>query len=114
MEISPTSGRRYPLQLPLQLHADPHRSPTKTPPDVQSFTVTATNVTISPLTISLSYLQRSQTEDFRFSASYPNGAQVKTGSANLRLVEADGLTSHHVGMAYKSTLRVFRGPFQTT
>jgi len=87
-------------------------SPTKTPPDVQSFTVTATNVTISPLTISLSYLQRSQTEDFRFSASYPNGAQVKTGSANLRLVEADGLTSHYVGMAYKSTLGVFRGTFQ--
>jgi len=27
-------------------------SPTKTPPDIQSFTVTATNVTISPLTIS--------------------------------------------------------------
>jgi len=87
-------------------------SPTKTPPDVQSFTVTATNVTISPLTISLSYLQRSQTEDFRFSASYPNGAQVKTGSANLRLVEADGLTSHYVAMAYKSNLGVFRGTFQ--
>ena len=87
-------------------------SPTKTPPDIQSFIVTATNVTISPLTISLSYLQRSQTEDFRFSASYPNGAQVKTGSANLRLVEADGLTSHYVAMAYKSTLGVFRGTFQ--
>jgi hypothetical protein len=87
-------------------------SPTKTPSDIQSFIITATNVTITPLNISQSLLQRSQTEDFHFSASYPNGVQVKTGSANLRVVEADGLTSHYVAMAYKSTLAAFHGTFQ--
>jgi len=87
-------------------------NPTKNPPDAQSFTILPANVTISQLTISRSLLQRSQTEDFRFSASYPNGAQVKTGSVNLRLVETDGSTSHYVTMVYSSTLSAFHGTFQ--
>ena len=87
-------------------------SPVKNPPDIQSFTVVATNVTISSLSISKSLLQTSQTEDFHFSVSYPNGVAVKTGSVNLRLVEADGSTSHYVAMTYSSTLSAFRGAFQ--
>jgi len=87
-------------------------TPVKNPPDTQSFSVTATNVTISSLIISRSLLQTSQTEDFRFSASYPGGAPVKTGSVNLRLVEGDGTTSHYVAMAYSSTLAAFHGTFQ--
>ena len=86
--------------------------PVKSPPDIQSFSVTATNVTISSLVISRSLLQTSQTEDFRFSASYPGGSQVRTGSVNLRLVEADGQTSHYVTMAYSSGLNAFHGTFQ--
>ncbi len=87
-------------------------SPVKNPPDVQSFTILAANVTITQLVISQNLLQRSQTEDFRFSASYPNGAQIKTGAANLRLVEADGSTSDYVAMAYSSKLAAFHGTFQ--
>jgi hypothetical protein len=86
--------------------------PVKAPADVQSFTVVATNVTISALIISKSLLQTSQTEDFRFSASYLNGAAVRVGSVSLRLVEADGLTSHYVTMTYSSTLNAFHGTFQ--
>ncbi len=87
-------------------------SPVKNPPDVQAFTILAANVTITQLVISQNLLQRSQAEDFRFSASYPNGAQVKTGAANLRLVEADGSTSDYVAMAYSSKLAAFHGTFQ--
>jgi hypothetical protein len=87
-------------------------SPPKSPPDIQSFSVTATNVTISSLSISRSLLQTSQTEDFRFSASYPNNAVVRTGSVNLRLVEADGQTSHYVAMTFSTTLNAFHGTFQ--
>jgi hypothetical protein len=87
-------------------------SPPKSPPDTQSFSVTATNVTISSLSISRSLLQTSQTEDFRFSASYPNNAAVRTGSVNLRVIEADGQTSHYVVMTYSSTLNAFHGTFQ--
>jgi FlaG/FlaF family flagellin (archaellin) len=84
----------------------------KNPVDIQLFTVTATNVTISSLIISRTLLQTSQTEDFRFSASYPNSALVKTGSVNLRLVEVDGTTSHSVAMTYSSTLNAFHGSYQ--
>jgi hypothetical protein len=87
-------------------------TPVKSPPDAQSFSVTPTNVTISSLIISRSLLQTSQTEDFRFTASYPNGAGIRTGSVNLRLVEGDGSTSHYVAMAYSSTLAAFHGTFQ--
>ncbi len=84
----------------------------KTPPDVQSFNVLSTNVTITQLIISQNLLQRSETEDFRFSATYPNGVQVKTGAVDLRLVEADGSTSHYVAMFYSSKLAAFHGTFQ--
>jgi hypothetical protein len=86
--------------------------PSKNPLDTQSFSLMATNVTISSLTISRSLLQTSQTEDFRFSASYPNGVAVKTGSANLRVVEADGSTSHYVPMTFSPTLNAFHGTLQ--
>jgi hypothetical protein len=87
-------------------------SPVKNPADIQLFTVTATNVTISSLVISRTSLQTSQTGDFRFSASYPNGALVKTGSVSLRLVEVDGTTSHSVAMTYSSNLNAFHGSYQ--
>jgi hypothetical protein len=86
--------------------------PVKSPPDIQLFSVTTTNVTISSLSISRSLLQTSQTEDFRFSALYPGGALVRTGSVNLRLVESDGTTSHYVAMTYSSGLVAFHGTFQ--
>jgi len=87
-------------------------NPTKNPPDVQSFTILPANVTISQLTITRSLLQRSQTEDFRFSAAYPNGAQVRTGGVSLLLVEPDGSTSHYVPTSYSSALNMFRGTYQ--
>jgi hypothetical protein len=87
-------------------------TPVKNPADVQLFSVTVTNVTISSLIISRSLLQTSQTEDFHFSATYPNSAPVKTGSVNLRVVESDGTTSHSVAMTYSSGLAAFHGTFQ--
>jgi hypothetical protein len=86
--------------------------PSKSPPDAQSFSILPANVTITQLIISQSLLQRSQTEDFRFTASYPSGVQVRTGSANLRLVESDGSTSHYVAMSYSSKLGSFHGTYQ--
>ena len=87
--------------------------PVKNPQDIQSITVLPTNVTITQLITSRNILQTSQTEDFRFSASYPGGGgPVRTGSVNLRLVEGDGLTSHYVAMTYSSTLAAFHGSFQ--
>ena len=80
--------------------------------DVQTFTVTPTNVTISSIILSKTLLQASQTEDFRFVATYPNLAQIRTGSAVLRLLEADGATIHYIPMFYSTTLGAFHGTFQ--
>jgi len=87
-------------------------NPTKNPPDVQSFTILPANVMISSLTLSRSLLQASQMEDFRFSATYPNGSRVKTGGASLLLIEADGSTSHYVAMSYSNGLSAFHGTYQ--
>ena len=87
-------------------------TPTKSPLDAQSFAILPANVTISPLTLSRSLLQASQMEDFRFSATYPNGSRIKSGGANLLLIEADGSTSHYVAMSYSTGLNVFHGTYQ--
>ena len=87
-------------------------TPTKNPLDAQSFTILPANVTISSLTLSRSLLKASQTEDFRFSATYPNGSRVKSGGASLLLVEADGSTSHYVAMSYSTGLNLFHGTYQ--
>jgi hypothetical protein len=87
-------------------------NPIKTPPDLQSFTILPANVTISQLTITKSLLQRSQTEDFRFTASYPNSAPVKTGGGTILLIETDGSTSHNVTMSYSTSLNMFHGTYQ--
>ena len=86
--------------------------PVKTPPDIQSLTITATSVTISSLTVTKNLLQASQTEDFRFTAIYPNLAQVRTGSVILRILEGDGTTTHYVTMTYSTALAAFHGTFQ--
>jgi len=100
-----------PVSLPVGVYTV-SLTPAKNPPDIQPFTVTTTNVTISSLIISKNLLQTSQTEDFRFTALYPNLASVKTGSVNLRLVEGDGQTSHYLSMTFSSTLNAFHGTFQ--
>ena len=84
----------------------------KNVPDIQTFTVTPTNVTISSIIITKTLLETSQTEDFRFTAAYPNLAQVRTGSVTLRLLEADGTTTHYIPMSFSTTLSAFHGTYQ--
>jgi hypothetical protein len=81
-------------------------------PDTQTFLVDPANVTITQLSISQSSLQRSQTETFRFSATYPNTVQARTGSAVIRIIEANGITEHDITATYKTTAAQFVGTFQ--
>jgi hypothetical protein len=81
-------------------------------PDTQTFLIDPANITIAQLSISLNSLQRSQTETFRFSATYPNTAQAKTGSATIRVIEPNGLTEHDIMATYKATAAQFVGTFQ--
>lgn len=81
-------------------------------PDTQTFLIDPANVTITQLSISQNSLQRSQTETFRFSATYPNTAQARTGSAIIRIIEANGVTEHDIPATYKTTVGQFQGTYQ--
>ncbi len=76
---------------------------TKTVPDIQTFAIHPASMTIPTLIITQNSLQRTLTEGFRFSATYPNGAQAQTGSATIRIVESDGTTNHTASAFYNST-----------
>ena len=81
-------------------------------PDIQPILITATNVTISQLSITQNSLMRSQTEAFRFTPTYPNSVQARTGSAIIRIVEADGLAEHDITANYRTSIGQFEGSYQ--
>ena len=84
----------------------------KTILDTQSFLVIPANMTIPQLFVGQSSLERSQTEGFHFTASYPNTVQAKTGSAIVRVTEADGVTVHNIVATYRAIQGQFQGTFQ--
>lgn len=84
----------------------------KAPSDTQQVTVVRTNSTITGLAITPSPVQRTQTFQITFSASYYNGAPVQSGGAPVRVVEPDGITTHFVAVAYNSTLGLFKGTYR--
>ena len=51
----------------------------KNPPDIQQVIVYPTNITLTPLRTGSIVVQRTETVDFWFNATYPNGAFVNTG-----------------------------------
>lgn len=85
----------------------------KTPPDSQTFIVYPTNVTISGLWLSKGVIQRSQTLEFRFNATYLNGSPAFSGSAPIRITEPNG-TNHTITASYDSTLHTFRAFYVTS
>ncbi len=85
---------------------------TKTPPDSQAFTVYPTNVTISGLWLNKSSIQRTQTLEFRFNATYLNGSPALSGSAPIRITEPNG-TGHIITASYDASLQTFRALYVT-
>ncbi len=57
-------------------------------------------------------MQRSETENFRFTATFPSTAQARTGSAIIRVFEADGFTEHDITATYKTSLGQFQAAYQ--
>ena len=81
-------------------------------PDTEVFLIQPANMTITQLLIGQSSLQRSQTENFRFVATYPSNAQSRTGSATIRIIESDGVTEHDVTATYRTAQGLFEGTYQ--
>jgi hypothetical protein len=86
---------------------------TKTPPDSQAFSVYPTNVTISGLWLNKGSIQRSQTLEFRFNATYLNGSPASSGTATIRITEPNG-TNHTVAGSYDAFFQTFRAFYVTT
>ncbi len=84
----------------------------KTPPDSQSFWIYPTNVTISQLIVTPSSAERTQLIDFSFSATYPSGVSVQSGSGSLLLTESDGKTTHLISAYYNSARGEFNASYR--
>jgi hypothetical protein len=88
-------------------------TPAKTPADSQSFTVYPTNVTIAGLWLNKTSVQRTQTLEFRFNATYLNGSPASSGFAPIRITEPNG-ANHTITASYDSTVQAFRAFYVTT
>lgn len=89
-------------------------TPPKTPADSQAFIVTPTNASISGIWLSKTSVERSQTIELRFNATYLNGSSATSGSASVLLTEPDGITTHTTTASYDSPLKTFRGFYSST
>jgi len=77
-----------------------------------SFSVVAINITISQLNIGQVSLARTQLQTVSFKATYQNGVQVQTGSAQVTMTETDGTTSFMTQAVYNSTLGKFYASYR--
>ena len=87
-------------------------STTKNPADSQTFTVYPTNVTIPQLIVTGTTIQKTLTEEFRFTPSYLSGVQVQSGQALVQVVEADGFTLHNINATYSPALGLFHATYK--
>ena len=85
-------------------------SAVKTVRDYQSFWLYPTNVTVSQILSQPSFLMRTQTVDFSFSADYVGGGTVQSGSATVVVEQPDG-TSHLASANYNATSGAFSASY---
>ena len=86
--------------------------PAKTVPDVQTFSVYPTNVSISQFEAARKALERTGIQLFTFTASYLSGLPVHTGSAQVRVTTSDGTTSFNIAANYNVTLDTFSATYK--
>jgi KaiC/GvpD/RAD55 family RecA-like ATPase len=74
---------------------------------VANFTIGQVSISIAQLNIGQTSINRTQTQTFSFTAKYPDGTLVRTGSAQVRVTETDGTTSLLSTATYNASLGVF-------
>jgi hypothetical protein len=82
-------------------------TPAKAVPDTQQFVVYPTNITTTGFSPGKTSLERTETERFRFSATYLSGLSTIQGTSKIRIIEPDGSTTHFTTASYNSTLGTF-------
>ncbi len=83
----------------------------KTPPDTQTFIVNPATVIVSQIAMPAASLQRSETAQFSFFASYPDTSLVQNGSASMRIAEPDG-TLHFTTATYDPPSQRFQASYR--
>jgi hypothetical protein len=86
-------------------------TPPKAVPDTQQFVVYPTNITMIGFSPGKTSLERTETEGFRFNATYLSGLSATQGTSMIRLIEPDGSTTHFTIASYNSTLATFGAVF---
>jgi hypothetical protein len=86
-------------------------TPPKSVSDTQQFTVYPTNITAVGFSTSSLALERSETQGFRFNATYLVGLPFSQGSPLIRLTEPGGTTAHLVSTSYNISQGSFEGIF---
>ncbi len=82
----------------------------KAPLDIQTFTVSPTDVTIPGLTVNSPTIARTLTQQFLFAPQYPNGQRVQTGRATVRI--GDGVTYVYTNGTYDVLNSTFRATYR--
>ena len=86
-------------------------TPPKAVLDTQQFTIYPTNITTTGFSPGKASLERSETQRFRFDATYLAGPSATQTSSKIRLTEPDGLTTHLTPASYNSTLGSYTAAF---
>jgi PKD repeat protein len=84
----------------------------KNPPDIQGFSILAAAMTIPVLSSSQSSYQRTQTMQFSFEPTYPDGSNATTGSANVTLTDPTGL-SVYLTAIYNNAAKEFIATYKS-
>lgn len=86
-------------------------TPPKNPADSQWFVINRASLGILQVSMVATSLQKSETAEFTFSATYPNSSAVVSGSATLTITDPDG-GLHSATASYDSTMRMFVAGYQ--
>jgi plastocyanin len=85
----------------------------KNPPDLSGFSVKAATMTLSALTSPKSSYQRTETMQFSFQATYPDGSLASTGTSLVTLARPDGVNLTLV-TTYDTATQSFIAKYKTS
>jgi PKD repeat protein len=88
------------------------KSTIKNPPDIQGFSIVAAAMTIPTITASQSLYQRTETMQFSFEPTYPDGSNATTGTANVTLTDPTGIQVN-LTATYNATAKSFIATYKT-
>jgi PKD repeat protein len=88
------------------------KSTVKNPPDIQGFSIVAAAMTIPTITASQLSYERTETMQFSFEPTYPDGSNATTGTANVTLTDPTGI-QFNLTATYSAGAKEFIATYKT-